>query len=288
MWSFLSRRRLGMPEESVDLNINAAEMVDFLAQFISDRTARAGKNKLVLGLSGGIDSAVAAALAVRALGPEGLFCLLMPSGSSNPDSARDALGLAGGLGVATETIDISAVVDAFTDLSGEVDRVRLGNVMARARMIMLFDRSAKHDALVLGTSNRSEILLGYGTLHGDLACAFNPLGDLYKTQIRALAVELGIPQSIRSKRPSADLWQGQSDEDELGFSYERIDCLLALLADARAGRAEAISHGFAGEMVDWATRMIVRSLFKSRMPEIARLPSRPGPLEPPFPNDWKF
>jgi NAD+ synthase len=250
---------------------DAAEIAGSLAKFIREQTGAAGKRKLVLGLSGGVDSAVAAALAVRALGPEALICLMMPYRSSNPNSLNDASDLAGLLGVRSETIDISGFVDAFTDLSGEVDRVRLGNVMARARMLLLFDRSAAHDALVLGTSNRSEILLGYGTLHGDLACAFNPLGDLYKTEVRALAEELKIPEAIRRKPPSADLWPDQSDEDELGYSYERIDGLLMLLADEGLGKDEAIGHGYDAEMVDWASAMIERYSFKSRMPAIARV-----------------
>jgi NAD+ synthase len=262
-------------------------MIELLLRFITDQTRQAGKRKLVLGLSGGVDSAVAAALAVRAIGPDGLFCLMMPSGDSHPDSLRDALNLVESLGVRSETIYITGFVDAFTELSGEVDRVRLGTVMARARMLLLFDRSAEHDALVLGTSNRSEILLGYGTLHGDLACALNPLGDLYKTQIRELAEELDIPSAIRNKRPSADLWPGQSDEDELGYSYERIDQLLALLADARAGRAEAIERGFSEEMVDWATGMITRYRFKSKPAAIARLRTGSASLDPPYPDDWR-
>jgi NAD+ synthase len=263
-------------------------MVELLARFIKEQTGQAGKRKLVLGLSGGVDSAVAAALAVRALGAGGLFCLLMPYRGSHPEALRDARDLVELLGVQSETIDISGFVDAFAELSGEVDRVRLGNVMARTRMLLLFDRSAAHDALVLGTSNKSEILLGYGTLHGDLACAFNPLGDLYKTQIRALAKELDIPSAIRHKRPSADLWPGQSDEDELGYSYERIDSLLALLVDARVSRQEAIERGFGEEMVDWATGMIVRYRFKSKLPAIARVSPDSMSLEPPYPDDWRL
>jgi NAD+ synthase len=256
------------------LSIDPVGTIKTLTEFIADRTRQAGKRRLVVGLSGGLDSAVAASLAVRALGREGLFCLLMPYRDSNPDSLRDARKMAEVLAVQSETLDISGFVDAFADLSGQADRIRLGNVMARARMILLFDRSALHDALVLGTSNKSELLLGYGTLHGDLACALNPLGDLYKTQVRALAEELGVPHSIRRKPPSADLWPSQSDEEELGFEYEKLDRLLTLLVDAGAGPQEVIDLGFPEEMVNRVTDLIARFQFKRRLPTIARLSSR--------------
>jgi NAD+ synthase len=257
------------------LSIDPVATVDTLTEFISDRLREAGKHRLILGLSGGIDSAAAAFLARRAMGRDGLFCLLMPHRESSPESLRDAGLVVEALGVDSETLDISGFVDAFTELSGQVDQLRLGNVMARARMILLFDRSARHDALVLGTSNKSELLLGYGTLHGDLACAINPLGDLYKTQVRALAEELGVPPSIIQKPPSADLWPGQSDEEELGFEYESLDRLLALLVDGGADRQEAIERGFPAEMVDRVSDLIARFQFKRRLPAIGRISSGP-------------
>ncbi len=258
------------------LSIDPAAAVDTLTEFIADRAREAGKDRLILGLSGGVDSAVAAFLAVRAMGQKGLLCLLMPHRDSSPESLRDADLVVKRLGVQSEMLDISGLVDAFTELCGQVDQIRLGNVMARVRMILLFDRSARHDALVLGTSNKSELLMGYGTLHGDLACAINPLGDLYKTQVRALAEELGIPSSIIRKPPSADLWPGQSDEEELGADYESLDRLLALLNDEGVNRQDAIERGFSAEMVDHVSGMISRFQFKRRLPAIARLSSGPG------------
>jgi len=169
---------------------------------------------------------------------------------------------------------------------GEMTPLRLGNVMARMRMIVLFDRSARDNALVLGSSNKSELLLGYGTLHGDLASAINPLGDLYKTQVRVLARHLDVPESILRKPPSADLWPDQSDEDELGLSYEEADRVLALLVDARVERDGVISRGFAAELVDRVWNLVVRSQFKRRPPVIAKLSGRSLGSDFRYPRDW--
>jgi NAD+ synthase len=184
-----------------DLSIDPAWTREILARFIAAEVGRTGKRRVVLGLSGGIDSAVAADLAARALGPANVHCILMPYRTSSPDSVSDAEELVRKLETPSETVDISSMVDAFSQVTGEVSPLRLGNVMARTRMIVLFDRSADLDALVLGTSNKTELLLGYGTLHGDLASAINPIGDLYKTQIRALARHLDLPRSIQEKPP---------------------------------------------------------------------------------------
>jgi NAD+ synthase len=159
--------------------------------------------------------------------------------------------------------------------------------MARVRMILLFDRSAAHDGLVLGTSNKTELLVGYGTLHGDLASAFNPLGDLYKTQVRRLAEELGVPAAIRAKTPSADLWPDQSDEDELGFRYDEVDRLLALLVDERVGGETVIEKGFAPELVRRVTGLIVGSEFKRRLPAIAKLSPRSVGWDFRYPREWQ-
>jgi len=273
-------------EHEGDLSIDAAATVRILAEFIRSKLDRAGKRKLVVGLSGGVDSAVAAYLAVQALGPESLHCLLMPYRTSSPESVKDANDLVSRLGVQAETTDISPMVAAFDELSGPVDRIRLGNVMARVRMILLFDRSAAFDALVLGTSNKSELLLGYGTLHGDLASALNPLGDLYKTQVRMLAEELGVPSSIRRKPPSADLWPDQTDEDELGFSYDEVDRLLALLVDERMSREAVARRGYSPQLVERVIRLIVRSQFKRRLPAIAKVSPRSVGWDFSYPGDW--
>jgi NAD+ synthase len=269
-----------------DLSIDPAWTTEILTRFIAAEVGRTGKGQVVLGLSGGIDSAVAAELAARALGPQNVMCVLMPYRTSSPGSVSDAEELVRKLGTPSETVEISSMVDAFSQVSGEVARLRLGNVMARARMIVLFDRSADLDALVLGTSNKTELLLGYGTLHGDLASAINPIGDLYKTQIRALARHLDVPRAIQDKPPSADLWPDQSDEEDLGFSYDEVDRLLALLVEARLGRNDAIRRGFAAEMVERVTRQIVRSQFKRLPPVIAKVSSRSIGWDFRYPRDW--
>jgi NAD+ synthase len=269
-----------------NLSIDAEWTTRILTRFVSAEVERTGKRRVVLGLSGGIDSAVSAALAARALGPSEVTCLLMPHRMSSSDSLRDAQLVAERMGTPTETVDITPMVEGFRKATGEVGRLRLGNVMARARMILLFDRSAALDALVLGTSNKTELLLGYGTLHGDLASAINPIGDLYKTQIRELARHLEVPPSIRNKPPSADLWPDQSDEDELGFSYEEVDRLLALLVDARLGREEVVERGFSPELVERVVGQIVRSQFKRMPPVIAKVSTRSIGWDFRYPRDW--
>jgi len=257
-----------------------------LTEFIAREVRRTGLQNVVVGLSGGVDSAVSTYLAVRALGPSSVVCLLMPHSTSSEASVRDAREVVDGLGVRSETLDITSMVDGFDRISGKVSPLRLGNVMARARMVLLFDRSAEHQALVLGTSNKSELLLGYGTLHGDLACAVNPIGDLYKTQVYALAEYLAVPEPILTKPPSADLWPGQSDEDELGFSYAEVDRLLALLVDARVSKEKAVEGGFSAEFVDRVTGMIMGSQFKRLPPVIAKMSRRSIGWDFRYPRDW--
>ncbi len=270
-----------------DLSIDPALTARLLEGFIRAEVERTGRGAVVLGLSGGLDSAVAAALAARALGPAAVHPVLLPYRASSPSSLRDAETLVGALGLVAERVDITRMVDGFTAVSGPVPALRLGNVMARARMIVLFDRSEEHKALVLGTSNKTELLLGYGTIFGDLASALNPLGDLYKTQVRSLAAWLRIPAAIRRKPPSADLWPDQSDEGEMGFSYEAVDRLLALLVDARVSRRTAIAAGFAPALVDRVTRMVVRSQFKRKPPVIAKVSTRSVGWDFRYPRDWK-
>jgi len=270
-----------------DLAIDPESATRILTAFIREETGRTGRPRLVVGLSGGIDSAVAIYLAHRALGSGSVHAILMPYRSSSADSLSHAQEVLEALKVPNETVDISPMVDAFASSSGEVGRARLGNVMARVRMTLLFDRSAQHDALVLGTSNKTELLLGYGTLHGDMASAINPIGDLYKTQVRTLARYLGVPDSIVDKKPSADLWPDQSDEEDLGFTYDEVDRLLALLVDARVSRASLPERGFSKELVDRVCRLVLGSQFKRCPPVMAKLSTRSIGWDFRYPRDWR-
>jgi NAD+ synthase len=283
----VGQRKTEKPEPNgADLSLDPVWTARILSEFLSNELRRTGLDRFVLGLSGGIDSAVVAYLAAAAIGPERVQCLALPFRTSSPQSAVDAEAVGTALGVPIETIDITPMVDGFAAAAGDADRMRLGNIMARVRMTVLYDRSALVEGLVLGTSNKTELLLGYGTLHGDLASALNPIGDLYKTQVRALARHLEVPSEIIDKPPSADLWPDQSDEDELGFSYDEVDRLLALLVDARVSRRTAITRGFAPELVDRVTRRIVRSQFKRRPPVIAKVSLRSIGWDFRYPRDW--
>ncbi len=261
----------------VDLRIDPAWTAEILARFIRIEVRRAGRSRVVVGLSGGIDSAVAASLAVRGLGADHVMCVAMPHRLSSPESLRDARAVAACLSTPLETLDITPIIDGFVRVAGDPGRLRLGNAMSRARMMCLFDRSAAHDALVLGTSNKTELLLGYGTLHGDLASAINPLGDLYKTQVRELAEFLAVPEPVRRKPPSADLWPSQTDEADLGLRYEEVDRLLWLLVDARAGAAAATAAGFAPDLVTQIQARVGSMQFKRVPPVVAKVSGRaPG------------
>ena len=248
---------------------------------------RTGRRGVVVGLSGGIDSALAATLAARALGPEHVHAVLLPYRTSDPRSRKDAESVAKKLGLDPEVVDVTPIVDGFVAAAGKPGATRLGNVMARARMIVLYDRSEERGGLVLGTSNKTELLLGYGTLHGDMASALNPLGDLYKTQVRDLSRALGVPRAVLLKPPSADLWPDQTDEAELGFSYDEVDRVLALLVDARMTPASIAAQGFSRKLVDRVARLVVRSQFKRRQPLIAKVSTRSIGWDFRYPRDWK-
>ena len=272
--------------DETDLSIDPRSTTEILTRFIATELHRTGLRKLVLGVSGGIDSAVSAALAVRAIGAGNVHGLMMPYRSSAASSLDDAESLVRQLEMPHEVAEITAMVDGFDSVSGKVEPNRLGNVMARMRMILLYDRSAALGALVLGTSNKTELLLGYGTLFGDMASAFNPIGDLYKTQIFALADYLEIPAAIRTKTPSADLWPGQTDESEMGLTYAEVDRILALLVDARIDRDGIVNAGFDAATVDRVGSMVVRSQFKRRMPAIAKVSTRTIGWDFRYPRDW--
>lgn len=269
-----------------DLRVDVVAVEEILTGFIADETLRAGMKRVVVGLSGGVDSAVAACLARRALGPRGVVAVLMPHRQSHPSSLKDALGLAKRLGLRVERIDITPMVEAYFSSDPKASRVRRGNKMARERMSILYDRSVVHEALVLGTSNKTELLLGYGTLFGDMASAINPLGDLYKTQVFQLARHLSLPAAVVDKAPSADLWEGQTDEAEMGFTYEAVDRLLWDLVERRLSDAELAAAGHDPEFVQRVRRMIAKSQFKRRMPLIAKLTDRTINADFRYPRDW--
>jgi NAD+ synthase len=276
-----------LPPQEPDLSIDVAATVQILEGFIKAEVERTGLHRVVLGLSGGIDSALAAYLAVRALGASGVVGVLMPCRTSSASSLRDAESVVGALGIVAERFEISELIDVFSAKAGNVGPRRLGNVMARVRMLVLYDRSVEHDALVLGTSNKTELLLGYGTIHGDLASALNPLGDLYKTQVRELSRALGVPKAILEKPPSADLWPAQTDEADLGATYDEIDRILALLVDARVSPGTIVAKGFRRELVMHLRKLVTRSQFKRRLPLIAKVSTRSIGWDFRYPRDWK-
>jgi NAD+ synthase len=270
--------------QNEELHVDPALVKKVLVEFIRDETA--GFARGVLGLSGGVDSAVAAYLAAEALGPDNVHTVLMPYRTSSPESRSDAEEVVRLLGVRSEVVDISPMVDPFLASAKIADNVRAGNIMARQRMIVLYDISQRERALVVGTGNKTEILLGYGTLFGDMACAINPLGDLYKSQVWQLAEHLGVPRRIIEKRPSADLWVGQTDEGELGFSYSRVDQLLYMMVDERRSDAELVAQGFEPEFVGRVKTLIMRNQFKRRPPLIAKVSYRTVNVDFRYPRDW--
>ncbi len=261
--------------------IDPARAIEVIVAFIREQMAQAGFERLVIGLSGGVDSGTVAFLAARAIGAENLLAVRMPYRTSSEASETDAMRVVDALGCRTELVDITPMVEPMLarihdDDAGALN-VRRGNVMARQRMIVLYDRSAAEDALVIGTSNKTEGLLGYGTLHGDMAAALAPIGDLYKTQLRAVARELGVPEEVVSKPPSADLWPGQTDEGELGRSYESLDRTLYALVDRRWTVDRCVAAGLPRELVEWVERRVARMEFKRQLPPVAKLSLRtPG------------
>jgi NAD+ synthase len=269
-----------------DLKINSKLVKELLVRFIREETEKVGYKRLVVGLSGGVDSALSAVLASEAVGKENLLCAILPFKSSSKDSVGDAKLLAEKFGLKTETVDITPSADALIDRDRRMANVRTGNILARIRMIILYDISARDNALVLGTSNKTELLLGYGTLYGDMAHAINPIGDLYKTQVWQLAEYVGVPEKILKKKPSADLWTGQTDEGELGYKYQDIDKVLYLLVDQKMKADEVIELGHPAKMVKDLTLKIVHSQFKRRPPIIAKVGHRTINVDFRYLRDW--
>ncbi|MEI6847576.1 MAG: NAD+ synthase [Chlorobiaceae bacterium] len=270
-----------------NLHLNYQIVEDILKAFIINEIRKFGFRSVVLGLSGGIDSAVACELAVRALGADNVLALMMPYSSSSPESLEHAELMISKLGIKVEKVSITPVVDAFFSSIPHNELLRRGNIMARTRMVFLYDVSARDRRLVIGTSNKTELLLGYGTMFGDMASAVNPLGDLYKTQIRGLARHLDIPEPIIIKAPSADLWEGQSDEDDLGFSYESVDLLLYKMLEKRMDKQAILSQEVPESFYDCVKKMVVRNQYKRMMPVIAKISSRTPGIDFRYARDWQ-
>jgi NAD+ synthase len=269
-----------------DLSINTDLARQILTGFIHSEITRVGYTRAVLGLSGGLDSALSCFLAAEALGPDNVLALRMPYKTSSPDSMEHAQQVIDILGVRSLTIPITEMVDPLFERFSDAGQMRRGNAMARARMIVLYDQSEAFKGLVLGTGNKTEILLGYTTIYGDSANALNPIGDLYKTQARQLSRALGVPEQIIDKPPSADLWAGQTDEGELGFTYAEVDQLLYLLVDQRYSPQDCVEAGFRVEFVSDVVERIRRSHFKRILPPIAKLTNRTIGYDFLYLRDW--
>jgi NAD+ synthase len=276
------------PSEPVfpPLVINPELVRGILVGFIRNEVRKVGFERVVLGLSGGVDSSLVATLAAQALGPTNVLALIMPYRTSDPKSRTDALQVVQQLGIDHLEIDISSEIDAYFERFPDADQKRRGNKMARERMTILYDQSFAWRGLVIGTSNKTELLLGYGTIYGDMASAINPIGDLYKTQVWQLADAVGVPTAIVRKAPSADLWAGQSDETELGSQYRMIDQLLYYLVDHRYAVAELKQLGFDAAFVEDIIRRVRDNQYKRRLPVIAKLSSRTIDRDFRYPRDW--
>jgi NAD+ synthase len=270
----------------INLSIDTQLVRKILTGFIRSEISRAGFSRAVVNLSGGLDSSVSCLLAVEALGADNVLALRLPYKSSAQDSLDHAQLLIDKLGIPSLTIPITDMVDPLIAREPEMSAIRKGNIMARVRMVVAYDQSEASKGLVVGTGNKTEILLGYTTLYGDSACAINPIGDLYKTQVRQLARVLDIPEAVITKPPSADLWAGQTDEGELGFTYEEVDKLLYLLVDQRFRPEECVEAGFGEEFVRKVVERVRKNQFKRLLPPIAKLSNRTVGYDFLYLRDW--
>ena len=270
-----------LPTE-LEIDTDVARRV--IAEFIRGQLRQAGFERAVLGLSGGIDSGLVAYLTAEAIGADRVLCVLMPYRTSSPSSQADAEEVVRRLGCASELVDISPMVDGLYGRQSEATALRRGNFMARMRMAVLYDRSVTWGGLVVGTGNKTESLIGYTTVFGDSACAFNPIGDLYKSQVRQVAAAIGVPDQIIRKAPSADLWPDQTDEIEGGFSYPELDRLLFWRIDKRRSIDEVEALGFPRETIERVDRMVAGAEFKRQVPPIAKLGPRTAGVDYLYPR----
>ncbi len=292
-----------MFELPLELAIDTNVARRLIAEFIRGQLRQAGFERAVLGLSGGIDSALVAFLVAEAIGADKLLCVMMPYKTSSPASQGDAEAVVAVLGCAVELVEITAMVDGYFGASGldgvgdgagtpgaggadalAASALRRGNFMARMRMATLYDRSVSWRGLVVGTGNKTESLIGYTTLFGDSACAFNPIGDLYKSQVRQLSAAIGVPEVVIRKAPSADLWPGQTDEAEAGFSYPVLDRLLYWRIDRRRSVNEVVALGFDRVLVERVDRMVAGAEFKRQVPPIAKIGPRTAGVDYLYPR----
>jgi NAD+ synthase len=252
--------------------------------FIRGQLRQAGFERCVLGLSGGIDSGLVAYLVSEAIGADKLLCVLMPYRTSSPASRDDAEAIVAELGCASELVEITPMVDGYFGDGSDASALRRGNFMARMRMAVLYDRSVSFGGLVVGTGNKTESLIGYTTVFGDNACAFNPIGDLYKSQVRQLAAVMGVPRQVIAKAPSADLWPDQTDEGEGAFSYPLLDRVLYWRIDRRRSTDELVAMGFERELVERVERLVATSEFKRQVPPVAKLGLRTAGVDYLYPR----
>lgn len=271
---------------SNELTLNCPLVEQILVRFLRSEIHRAGFQRAVVGLSGGIDSSVVTVLAARALGPENLLAVTMPYKTSSDETRRDGQAMIEQLGIHALEVPITDQVDAYFARFPDASQLRRANKCARERMTILYDQSVAFGGLVLGTSNKSELLLGYGTQFGDMASAVNPIGDLYKTQLYPLARHLDIPTAILHKAPTGDLWIGQTDEGELGFTYADVDRLLYHMVDLRWSVDELVAAGFAADFVEKVAERVRRNHYKRRMPVIAKLSLRTVDRDFRYSRDW--
>lgn len=264
-----------------------SQITEYLEHFLDNEVRKTGIQKVVVGLSGGLDSAVVAALAVRVF-KDDLLCVKMPSQYSSQNSLDDADELCRDFNLRSETASIEPMLKAYEAMNPDMDNLRRGNFSSRMRMSTLFDISARENALVLGTSNKSELMLGYGTLYGDLASAINPIGDLYKSEVFELAEYLGITSSIIKKPPSADLWDGQSDEADLGYTYAQLDYVMKQYVEERLSKEKILELGCDEKMLNMIIERIFRNHFKRKMPVIAKLTSRTVNHDFNYPRDIRL